>query len=133
MNQANNGKVLGELESDVMQIVWQQKGPISVRTVTEILQNTRKIAYTTVMTIMGRLTKKGVLIRELKGSSYLYLQKVTREQFVAKAVHRIFSTAIANLGEGVASYFLKEIQKLHPKKRRELLKILDGEKAKHDY
>ncbi len=133
MDQESNGKVLGELESDVMQIVWQQKGPISVREVTGILQNTRKIAYTTVMTIMGRLTQKGVLTRKLKGSSYLYLPKVTREQFIAKAAHRIFSTAVSNLGEGVASYFLKEIQKLHPKKRQELLKILDGKKAKHDY
>lgn len=119
-----NGKVLGELESEIMEIVWGQKGSIPVKDVTEILGKRRKIAYTTVMTIMARLVNKGVLVRHLSGPSYLYKPKVTKEQFVARAVHGIFSSAVSTLGEEVLTHFVKEIQKISPKKRQQLLKVL---------
>lgn len=117
-------RILGDLESEIMEIVWQQHVPISVRDITEELQKKRKIAYTTVMTIMGRLVGKGLLTRKLRGLCYLYETKVTREKFVANTVHRVFTTTISALGEASAAYFIKEIQKLTPKKRRELIKIL---------
>ena len=119
------GKVLGELESEIMEIIWHQKGVISVKDVTEILGKRRKIAYTTVMTIMIRLVNKGILVRHFNGPSYLYNPMVTRQQFVAKAVHNIFSSAMSTLGEEVITHFVKEIQKINPKKRQQLLKILD--------
>lgn len=125
------GKVLGELESEIMEIIWRQKDATSVKSVkdvTEILGKRRKIAYTTVMTIMARLVNKGVLVRRLSGPSYLYKPKVTKEQFIAKAVHGIFSSAVSTLGEEVLTHFVKEIQKVNPKKRQQLLKILGYEK-----
>ena len=118
------GKVLGELESKVMEIIWQSKEPISVRKVTDTLQRKRKIAYTTVMTIMVRLVNKGFLIRNLNGQSYLYKSKTTKEQFIARTVHGIFSSAVSTLGEEVLTHFIKEIRKINPKKRQQLLKIL---------
>lgn len=118
------GKVLGELESEIMEIIWRQKDAVAVKDITEILSKKRQIAYTTVMTIMTRLANKGVLIRHLSGPSYLYKPKVTKEQFIARAVHGIFSSAVSTLGEEVLAHFVKEIQKISPKKRQELLKIL---------
>lgn len=118
------GKVLGELESEIMEIIWHQKDATSVKDATEILSKRRKIAYTTVMTVMSRLVNKGVLVRHLSGPSYLYKPKVSKEQFMAKAVHGIFSSAVSTLGEEVLTHFVKEIQKISPKKRQELLKIL---------
>lgn len=120
------GKVLGELESEIMEIIWNQKKVVkSVKDVSEILKKRRKIAYTTVMTIMTRLVDKGVLVRHFNGPNYLYKPKVTKEQFIAKAVHGIFSSAVSTLGEEVLTHFIKEIQKITPKKRQQLLKILD--------
>lgn len=124
-NKRVTGKVLGELESEIMEIIWRQKNPVSVKDITEILSKKRKIAYTTVMTIMSRLVNKGVLVRHLTGVSYLYKPKVTKEQFIAKAVHGIFSTAVSTLGEEVLTHFIKEIRKISPQKRQQLLKILD--------
>ena len=118
------GKVLGDLESQVMEIIWQSTEPVSVRKVADILQKQRKIAYTTVMTIMVRLTEKGVLVRHLRKASYLYKPKVTKEQFIARVVHGILSSAVSTLGDGALAHFIKEIQKISPKKRQELLKIL---------
>ena len=120
-----SGKVLGELESEIMEIIWCQKAAVSVKNVTEILSKKRQIAYTTVMTIMARLANKSVLVRHLNGPGYLYKPRITKEQFIAKAVHSIFSSAVSTLGKEVLTHFLKEIQKISPKKRQELLKILN--------
>ena len=121
------GKVLGELESEIMEIIWRQKRSVSVKEVAEILSNKRPLAYTTVMTIMARLTNKCILVRNLKGRSYWYKSKITKEQFTAKAAHSIFSAAVSTLGEEVLTHFIKEIQKINPKKRRQLLKMLGGD------
>lgn len=120
------GKLLGNLESEVMEILWQSQTPVSVRYVTEILQKKRKIAYTTVMTIMTRLVEKGVLNRKLNGVSYLYQPKIAKEQFVARSVHNIFTTTVLALGQEAVTHFIEEIQKLSPRKRQQLLKILDN-------
>ena len=117
-------KILGELESEVMDIIWLHKNDIPVKEVAKILRKKRQIAYTTVMTIMTRLVNKGVLIRHLRGVSYLYKPKVSKEQFLAKTVHGIFSSVVSALGEEVLTHFVKEIQKIDPGKRRQLLKSL---------
>lgn len=118
------GKVLGSLESEVMEIIWRQKDTVSVKDITETLSKKRQIAYTTVMTIMTRLVEKQVLERHLEKQSYLYKPRVSRDQFLSKAVHGIFSTAVSTLGNEALAHFVKEIEKLSPKKRQELLKIL---------
>lgn len=118
---------LGELEKQIMEIVWQAQDPLSVSDVVKVLSKKRKIAYTTIMTIMGRLVDKGVLTRKLDGKNYLYQPKVSRERFVAKSVHAIFTSAVSTLGQEAVTHFAKEIKKLNPKKREELLKMLDKE------
>ena len=118
-------RILGDLESEIMEIVWQQQVPIAVRDVTEKLQKKRKIAYTTVMTVMGRLVEKGILPRKPHGVSSLYETAVPRDTFVANTVHHIFTSTVSALGSASAAYFIKEIQKISPKKRKELLGILN--------
>lgn len=118
-------KVLGELETEVMEIVWRFGKPISVSDVVEVLKKKRNIAYTTVMTIMVRLVEKGILTRKLHGSSYLYQPKLSQEKFVARSVHNIFTSSISNLGQEAVTHFAEEIQKVNPKKRNKLLKFLN--------
>ena len=130
MNQANNGKVLGELESDVMQIVWQQKGPISVREVTEILQKKRKIAYTTVMTIMGRLNDKSVLKRKTDGKAYFYQAAYSKDKFLTRMSKQIIKNFVSSFGEAAIASFVQEIDKIPVDKKRKLLKLLKEANAK---
>lgn len=125
MGNRNYGKVLGSLEKEIMEIVWQSNDPITVKDVHEILKRNRTIAYTTVMTIMGRLTEKGILTQKRNDISYSYQSKVSRENFVSKSVHNIFTSTVSFLGQEAVTYFVKEIKKINPKKRQELLKMLD--------
>lgn len=117
-------KLLSELEQEVMDVVWELES-CTVRDVLERINQKKKLAYTTIMTIMGRLVEKQVLARKQDGLSYLYYPKVSKDNFVAKSVHNIFTTAVSSLGQEAVTHFVKEIQKLSPKKRQELLKILD--------
>ena len=121
----NVAHVLGELESEIMRIIWEANDPISVSEVMRVLTKKRKIAYTTAMTIMGRLLDKGLLIRKPEGLRYLYQLKVSQERFIEKSAHHIFTATISTLGGEAVTHFVKEIKKLDPQKRQELLKILD--------
>ena len=69
---------LGPLEVDVMDAIWQF-GPGNVREVVSRLE--RKLAYTTVMTTLDRLFKKGLLEREMTDRAFVYTQRVTREDW----------------------------------------------------
>lgn len=63
---------LGGLEKAVMDRLWKWERPATVREVLEDLQLERKVAYTTVMTVMANLERKGLLARSLVGRAYAY-------------------------------------------------------------
>lgn len=70
---------LGSLESRVMEILWALGGNSSVRDVCEKIETPR--AYTTVMTTLERLFKKGLLSRQKSGRAFLYRTVITREEW----------------------------------------------------
>lgn len=118
------GKVLGELESDIMEIVWDSKSPIFVRDVTLDLQRNRKVAYTTVMTIMGRLVEKGLLKRATSGKAYTYQPVYSKERFLTRISRQIIKNFVSKFGESAIAHFAQEVEKLAPQKRKQLRKIL---------
>jgi predicted transcriptional regulator len=69
---------MGPLEVAVMEMVWKL-GTCNVRDVVEQLE--RKLAYTTVMTTLDRLYKKGLLGREMTDRAFVYSAKVSREDW----------------------------------------------------
>jgi predicted transcriptional regulator len=63
--------MLTPLELDIMKAVWQ-RAPITVREVQDAIRPGRRLAYTTVMTIMDRLYHKGCLTRTLESRTHYY-------------------------------------------------------------
>lgn len=80
-------RILGELECAVMEQLWQHS-QASVREVHEALSD-RKLAYTTVMTVMGRLAEKGLLIKEKRDNAYIYQPAVNREELEQRMVSEV--------------------------------------------
>lgn len=76
-------KQLGQLEAVVMHRLWEWSGPVSVREVVDDLQREREIAYTTVMTVMDNLYRKGLVARERDGRAYRYTAAMSREDHAA--------------------------------------------------
>jgi predicted transcriptional regulator len=72
---------LGRLEFAVMEILWAA-GESSVRDVSERVE--RPLAYTTVMTTLDRLYKKGLLERRKSDRAFLYSPKFTRREWEQK-------------------------------------------------
>ena len=101
---------LGPLEQEVMGSMWKEKNA-SVSDVHRCLQKKRKIAYTTVMTIMTRLTEKGFLIRRMEGKAYLYSPKKTKEQTAKNVVKRIINSLVDQYGKEAVSAFTDELKK----------------------
>lgn len=97
--------VLGPLETDVMEAVWTQ-GETTVRDVHETLARGRRIAYTTVMTTMGRLATKGLLIRDTTGLAHRYRPTVSREEYAKSTVHSVVDWLVNSFPEPAISYFV---------------------------
>jgi len=88
---------LGPLESEIMKVIWR-KNKTDVREVTESIRKKKPIAYTTVMTIMDTLFKKGFLTRQKVGKAYQYNSVAPRTLFFKNALFSTINDLIENYG-----------------------------------
>jgi predicted transcriptional regulator len=99
-------QVLGKLEAEVMQILWQQPGQ-PVTEVEERLRRRREIAHTTVLTTLDRMYRKGYLTRERQGKAFVYAPRYSREEFERTLAREVLSGLLGGLGEPVLSTFVE--------------------------
>jgi predicted transcriptional regulator len=110
---------LGELEAVIMDRMWAIDGSASVREVLEQLQRQRHIAYTTVMSTMDNLYRKGFLDRERDGRAYRYLTVVSRAQHRAELMQHALGAEGER--EAVLTHFVGQ---LSPQERERLQAVL---------
>lgn len=67
-----------------MDVLWERKEPATVRDVVRALAGERDLAHTTVMTVLDRLAKKGVVRRERDGRAWRYRPAASREAYIAE-------------------------------------------------
>jgi BlaI family transcriptional regulator, penicillinase repressor len=99
---------LAPLELECMNMLWPL-GEATVREIRDRLTPRRARAYTTIMTIMDRLARKGVVERRKAGRAYLYRAKLAvedaRSQALAQILENFFGGSkealLAQLGTGV--------------------------------
>lgn len=113
-----------------MDVVWTRGlTSFSVNDVLSVLEKQREIAYTTVMTTLGRLHDKGLLSREREGKRYLYAPVRSREQFLENTAREVLDGAVgerralAMLVERVSessSSELDELEAVIRRRRKEL-------------
>ena len=77
----------GELEAALMELLWRRGEPTTVREALSELRWHRELAYTTVMTVIDTLFRKGWLTREPDGRAFRYRPALSREEYVARAMH----------------------------------------------
>src|SRR5439155_26815876 len=97
-------KVLGDLEAEIMELVWSRGGEqgTTVREIFDVLYERRRIAYTTVMNTMARLARKKLLRVETGEQAYVYHPNFTEEQFVSRFVARILEDLLVSFSGDVA-------------------------------
>lgn len=110
---------LGELERAVMAQLWSADGPLTVRDVHERLE--RELAYTTVMTVLGRLAKKGLVRQERDGKAYRYAAASSREQMAAE----VMIDALGDVGEDRTAALVAFVDRVGPEEAEALRRALD--------
>jgi predicted transcriptional regulator len=116
--------LLHELESEVMEEVWAE-GEASVRTVMEALNKraSKARAYTTYMTIMARLHKKGVLDRRREGKTDFYAPRLGRDEFMGLRARAEVEQLVDQYGDVALSHFARQVASLDPARRRALQRL----------
>lgn len=130
-NEGTAAATLGPLELELMQILWS-RGESNVRDAVCRLE--RPLAYTTVMTTLDRLYKKGFLGRRMSDRAFVYSPRFSQEEWERQRAESVvagwlagsrpsrellFSSFLDAVGEHDAS-LLDELEKKIRRKRREM-------------
>jgi predicted transcriptional regulator len=115
---------LGELEGAIMERLWSWRRSATVREVLEDLNRERPLAYTTVMTVMDILHRKGWLVRERVGRAYVYAATKSRDEYVAGLMRE----ALAETHDRKAT-FAQFVGSMSAAEARAMRAALDGRKG----
>ncbi len=96
-------RLLPALELEVMKVLWERE-KANVRDVQQALSPERQLAYTTVMTLLDRLYRKGAVSRRKQGRSYRYEPELDREVALDQALDRFVRDFFGNSREQLLAY-----------------------------
>jgi len=105
-------QILGELEAAVLDVLWEH-GELSTPGVHGIVGVPRGLAYTTILTVLQRLTKKRLVTRRGGGRSHLYAPALTRAAFQDRRAESLAGLLVEIGADGVGA-FLAEAERLDP-------------------
>lgn len=107
-NQDGLRKLLGDLESRIMELVWTLKYPVTVKEIHQILvKQGGDHSYTTIMTVMSRLAEKDLLrVKAVQRRANVYEATSSREEFVGKSTGIILDSLIEDFPNEVFQHFL---------------------------
>ena len=115
---------MGALEQDVLRQVWSKPEGITPGEVLEGLD--ADLAYTTVMTILTRLWKKGLVDRTQRGRAYAYLPAVSEAELAATRMRETLSRTADR--EATLSRFVDSLSRRDEAALRRILDTLDDAK-----
>ena len=119
---------LTEAEWQIMNVLWQG-WPATTRQVADRLPENISWAYTTIKTMLTRLTDKQVVKETKKGSIGIYEPILTRQNARRSALKSLANQAFDG-AFGPLMHFLLEDQKMSPRQRQQLLKTLGEDKGR---
>ena len=119
--------VLGPLAAAIVREV-SARGVASVADVVDGLRRTqsREHAYTTIMTVMGRLHEKGVLERDRRGRQYIYRPAAPEAELIDRLSGLAVDRVVERYGAAALRHFAVRLADLDPDTRRRLAELADG-------
>jgi len=110
---------IGSLEADILAIVWE-KEKTTVRDVYETLRERRKIAYTTVMTVMNNLVKKHLLAQDKRNIAYVYTPEIPGREVAQIVLDSVVDRLLLGHANVAVSHLLGLERELTPEQFDEL-------------
>ncbi len=123
-------KLLGDLELDIMRVVWARERS-TVRAVVDALAAKRPLAYTTVMTVMTRLTEKGLLRQHREARAYEYEAVYTQQELTAHSAGQAIRSLLEDFGPLAVTEFVQQVKQVDPEQLRRLAQLAQ-ESTDHD-
>jgi predicted transcriptional regulator len=120
MGRVQTMRVFGELETVVMDRLWAANGHGTVREVFEVLRSEREIAYTTVLSTMENLHRKGHLIREREGQAFRYRTVLSHVEHTSRLMREAMSQGEQDT-TAVLAHFVAEMS---PRELAELKDVI---------
>lgn len=119
-------KVLGDLEAEIMELIWSRpdRQGTTVRDVFEVLYERRRLAYTTVMSTMTRLARKGLLRAKKSDQAYIYYPTLTQDEFISRFVGRILDDLLVNFS-GITLERLRTLSESDPQAAPRAQRLLE--------
>ena len=107
-----------------MQEMWTL-GEAPVRTVMDALNGRadKERKYTTIMTIMARLHRKGLLVRRREGKTDYYEPAMTRDQYLEARARQEVGALVDEFGDVALVHFARQMAELDPKRRDQLRRL----------
>lgn len=87
-----SGEIQGELQEQIMAALWRT-GPGTVEHVHEGLPTRHRSAYTTVQTVLNRLTERGLVGRVRRGRTMVYTAELSEAQYLSQSLERALAGA----------------------------------------
>lgn len=103
---------VGELEASVLATLWES-GELATPEVFNRVGKPRGLAYTTILTVLQRLYRKGLVSRRGEGRAHVYSPALSREQFSERRGEFLAGAMVALGGAGLSA-FLAEAKRLDP-------------------
>ena len=107
-----------------MDVVWDSD-EVTVRDVHQALSADRSIAYTTVMTTLGRLADKGLLRRIEDQPAHHYTAVVSREQYARSTVKSVVDWLLGHFPDPAVAYFIDRVEEEDDDVVDRLRKVID--------
>ena len=111
---------LGTLQTTVLEALGK-RGASTVREITEALRG--KFAYTTVMTVLGRLHQKGLVGRELRGKGYVYTPRYSAAELRERMAKYLVDEMVEDFGDVALAHFAGVLDRVD---RARLLRLRRG-------
>ena len=122
-------QALGQLEASVMDAVWEAEGALCVEDVRKVLAAKKEAAYTTIMTTLDRLYKKGFLDRGRRGKAYYYVAKVTKAELGSNVTKQVIDGLLKTFAEPAISYFVEALGDADPEQLDSLAELIEKKRA----
>lgn len=115
-------RTMGELESAIMDFMWSLGKPATVREVLSLMGREPPLAYTTVMTVMNNLHRKGFLTRVKQGRAFQYQPSKHRAEYTAEMMDEL----LVSSGDR-STTLLRFVSHMTPEQVAELRGVLEQE------
>lgn len=121
------GKVLGSLEQEILDVLWA-RGKTSGKAVYGHIKEVREIALTTVLTVLERLARKGLVLKEKAEGVYMFSPAFTKDEFAKEVSQEVLKGIFEISASGATASFIDLLADTGPDELDKLSALIASKK-----